>query len=547
MASFIHKLTTDKRFAILVLSVLSLFFFIGLGLVHLFDWDEINFAESAREMIESGDYMRVQINYQSFWEKPPFFFWLQVVSMKLFGITEFAARFPNALFGLIYLITFFYIGKKHFDQRFGVMWALLFFASLLPHLYFKSGIIDPVFNYFIFMSIYFMLLVVGKSEEKIIRYAILAGIFSGLSVITKGPVGFLLLGLTFSVYVVVKRFKIFPEIKYILLFLFGFFVVVCSWLSIELYQNGYDIMIQFIQYQLELFSSGVAGHEQPFYYHFVVVFIGCFPISVLALPSFKRSKEVTPFDIRTWMLCIFWVVMIIFSITTTKIIHYSSMTYIPLSFLAAYYLHQVLSGKMELKKYLRSMFLILGVILGLIIALLPVVLMNKEMLFTYMNDPFAVDSLSTPLVWSGLEFLIGIFFIIGVVIAFVFLKRNEILKSVLSIASTMGITLLLVLFFILPNIERFTQGPVVEFYSGLEGEDVYVECYGYKSYAQYFYFKQPYGLPGGRFERDWLMNGEIDKPVYFVSKSTNRELDDHPNFELIEAKGGFRLYKRALN
>lgn len=547
MTTFINKLTSNKRFALLVLGGLSLFFFIGLGLVHLFDWDEINFAESAREMIESGDYMRVQINYQSFWEKPPFFFWLQVTAMKVFGITEFASRFPNALFGLLYLVTFFYIGKKHFNQRFGVIWALLFFGSLLPHLYFKSGIIDPVFNYFIFMSIYFMLLVVGKSEEKIVRYALLAGVFSGLSVITKGPVGFLLLGLTFTVYIAVKRFRVFPKVKYILFFLVGFLIVVCSWLSIELYQNGYEIMLQFIQYQLELFSSGVAGHEQPFYYHFVVVFIGCFPISVLALPSFMKSKEETPFDIRTWMLCLFWVVIIIFSITTTKIIHYSSMTYIPLSFLAAFYIHKILTHDLEVKRYVKTLFLVLGLLLGLVFTALPIILINKDLLFPYINDPFAVDSLRTSMSWSGLEFLIGIFFITGVIFSYLFIKKNQIMKGILSIASTMGITLLFVLFFILPNIERFTQGAVVDFYSDLEGSDVYVECYGYKSYAQYFYFKQPYGLPGGRFEREWLMNGDIDKSVYMVSKSTNTDLDNHPNFELVDAKGGFRLYKRSVN
>ena len=49
----------------------ALFFFPGLGQVHLFDWDEINFAESAREMIASGEWGIVQINYQPFWEKPP--------------------------------------------------------------------------------------------------------------------------------------------------------------------------------------------------------------------------------------------------------------------------------------------------------------------------------------------------------------------------------------------------------------------------------------------------------------------------------------------
>ena len=38
-----------------------------LGEAPLFDWDEINFAESAREMLLSGDYFRVQINFQPFW------------------------------------------------------------------------------------------------------------------------------------------------------------------------------------------------------------------------------------------------------------------------------------------------------------------------------------------------------------------------------------------------------------------------------------------------------------------------------------------------
>jgi 4-amino-4-deoxy-L-arabinose transferase-like glycosyltransferase len=60
--------------------------------------DEINFAESAREMIVTGDYSKVQINFNPFWEKPPLFIWMQVLSMKIFGINEFAARFPNAVF-----------------------------------------------------------------------------------------------------------------------------------------------------------------------------------------------------------------------------------------------------------------------------------------------------------------------------------------------------------------------------------------------------------------------------------------------------------------
>src|SRR5674476_887377 len=109
------KLQSKTYLTIIILSGL-IFFIPFLGSVHLFDWDEINFAESAREMIVTGNYHQVQIDFQPFIEKPPFFFWLQVLSMKAFGINEFASRLPNAIFGIITLCTFYYIGKKHKNE-----------------------------------------------------------------------------------------------------------------------------------------------------------------------------------------------------------------------------------------------------------------------------------------------------------------------------------------------------------------------------------------------------------------------------------------------
>ncbi|GAB1441405.1 hypothetical protein MASR2M39_02390 [Ignavibacteriales bacterium] len=93
-----------KLFIILISAILFLPF---LGDVHLFDWDEINFAEASREMIETGDYLRVHIDYEPFYEKPPLFFWIQVLSMKMFGVNEFAARFPNAMFGIVAFYCFY--------------------------------------------------------------------------------------------------------------------------------------------------------------------------------------------------------------------------------------------------------------------------------------------------------------------------------------------------------------------------------------------------------------------------------------------------------
>src|ERR1035437_9740 len=69
----------------IIIFIGCLLFLPFLGQVHLFDWDEINFAECAREMIVSKDYLRAQIDFMPFWEKPPFFIWMQVIAMKLFG------------------------------------------------------------------------------------------------------------------------------------------------------------------------------------------------------------------------------------------------------------------------------------------------------------------------------------------------------------------------------------------------------------------------------------------------------------------------------
>ena len=71
------KFHLDKHKHILLFSIAYLLLFIPfIGHVHLFDWDEINFAEAAREMILTGDWLNVQLNFEPFWEKPPLFIWI---------------------------------------------------------------------------------------------------------------------------------------------------------------------------------------------------------------------------------------------------------------------------------------------------------------------------------------------------------------------------------------------------------------------------------------------------------------------------------------
>lgn len=532
----------------LLIALVSMLFFLPfLGAVHLFDWDEINFAESAREMIASGNYTRVQIDYQPFWEKPPLFFWLQAASMHLFGINEFAARFPDAVTGIITLITFFFIGKKIQGEQFGMLWALCMLGSFLPHLYFKSGIIDPVFNYFIFLGIYFMiLLVANQGKEGNLKYALLSGLFIGMGILTKGPVALLIITLTAGVYWINLRFKPMIAVKHLLPFAGCVLLTAGVWFAIDIIENGLGFVSQFIHYQVELFTEPVAGHSEPVYYHFIVVFIGCFPMSVIALPAlFKNDRAQTRFDSSRWMRILFWVVMILFTIVKTKIVHYSSLTYFPLSFLAASVIHKAWNEQKKFPACMLLLLIFIGFVFSVLLIGAPWIAQHKNLLIPYLKDPFAVDCLHTPVLWNGFEVWIGVVYLVALLVSITLLWKQQVQQGTVLLFGSTAFCLLIYLKAVVPKIEAYSQGPAIQFYESLQGQQVYVTTIGFKSYAPFFYFRKPPGNNPQSSNGEWLLHQKIDQPAYFVVKTTAMEMmKQYPDVQFIRKEGGFAFYVR---
>jgi 4-amino-4-deoxy-L-arabinose transferase-like glycosyltransferase len=540
----------NKKLYPWLILISAVFFFIPfLGSVHLFDWDEINFAESAREMLVTGNFSRVQIDFHPFWEKPPLFFWMQALSMKLFGINEFAARFPNAVIGIFTLITFYFLGKKLYDEKFGLIWSLAYLGSFLPHIYFKSGIIDPFFNFFIFIGVVFLAKSISKTGEREgFIYALFAGISIGLATLTKGPVGLLIAGISVLIYWITLKFKNISNWKNIFIFAGSCLIIASLWFGLEMIHNGFWFIKEFIKYQADLFLKPGAGHSGPIYYHFLVVFLGCFPISVLALPMiFRKMSDVQ--DERTnfqkWMLILFWVVMILFTIVKTKIVHYSSLAYFPLSFLAASYIYEIVNEKQKLKKYLVWILEITGTIFSLILIGLPLVVRFKDLIIPYVKDNFAIACLNTPVKWNGYEFLIGVVYLFVLFAALIMMRRKQFFKGILTLFYATAFCIFFYLKAVVPKIEGYSQAPAIRFYQSISGKDVYATTIGFWSYANYFYFQK---MPGGNVEssnKDWLLNGKIDKPVYMVAKSTSKDMfDKHPDCKFIRQEGGFLFYVR---
>ena len=547
------------RDQIVIILLGLVFFFPFLGGAHLFDWDEINFAEAAREMIVTGDYFTMQINYQPFWEKPPLFIWMQVLAMKIFGVNELAARLPNAVCGIATLLVLFRLGKHLHGRSFGWIWVMAYLGSILPHLYFRSGIIDPWFNLLIFGSLAVLILAFSNRENsgQVKRYGnlVFGGVLLGLAVLTKGPVAILIIGLTGLIYWGWRRFELFFKISEILVYTAAALMVILMWFGVEWWMNGSWFIREFLAYQIRLLSTADAGHGGFPGYHFVVLLIGCFPASIFAIPALYKAPPLfkdAPQDFRKWMLVLFWVVLILFSIVQSKIVHYSSLCYFPLTYLAATYVFSFTEKNQRLPAVLSNALIALGSLLGLIVLAVPFIGKNIHLLREELrHDPFAWSNLGADVHWSYWAIIPGLILLDAVwTSSFIFKKRN--FGTLFSIRQgffiLLGGTALFIassLYFFINKIEGYSQNAAISFYQSLEGEAAYVTTVGFKSYAHLFYFKKPPPEKAESYDENWLMRGAIDRDVYFVTKIHKVHIfDDLVDVERIGEKNGFVFFVR---
>ena len=242
----------------------------------------------------------------------------------------------------------------------------------------------------------------------------------------------------------------------------------------------------------------------------------------------------------------FFVVLLVFSIVTTKIIHYSSLCYFPLTFLAARYIYNVAYRKMKHKTQLGIAMLLLSGLFSLLLIFLPVIMKHVEDFVPYIKDPFAVANLQADVSWTWIDGAGGFLYFISLV-AFVYLvsRRKLVLAyTTLLVGTMLGINMSFKA--IVPKVELITQHAAIEFYKNLEHEDCYIEVLNYKSYAHYFYSKRPKPTSKDRKNKVELLEGPLDKTAYFSVKITDaQQYRLNPNLTELYERNGFVFFKRT--
>jgi hypothetical protein len=211
--------------------------------------------------------------------------------------------------------------------------------------------------------------------------------------------------------------------------------------------------------------------------------------------------------------------------------------------MAAYIIYQNINEKRNLHKITFILLAFVGILIGLIFTAIPLIIKFKTNLIPLIKDKFAVQNILLPVEWSGFEYLLGLVYI--VVLIFILIKLKNNIRYIIHLFIINALILNLLMIFIVPKIEKHTQGSLIEFFQKHTSSNEYVTTYGFRSYAKFFYtYKQkPENLKS--LDDEWLLNGKIDKPVYIVSKINDKEkVLQLNNIKFLYEKGGFVFYVR---
>ena len=312
---------------LLILIVLgSALFFVNNGRWDLWDPDEPRYAEVAREMVNSGDWILMHLNGKTYGDKPPLFFWLISLSSYLWGgFTSFSVRFPPALFGTLTILLTFFIGKSLYSSRTGFLSGLILATSLEFAYLSTRANIDTTLTFFTTVSLlcffqWYQRSKEDKNSQEVMKGLWFYGFYIGMALgtLAKGPVGFILPLLVSLIYLLIhkdwKRIKRMKLLSGMLLFI----VIVLSWYIPAVLRGG-NLYLQetLFKHTVDAYAKGWT-HVRPFYYYFVN-----FPMDFLPwflfLPGaiilgFSEKKE----GRKEFLFLIVWFISIFFFFSFSK-------------------------------------------------------------------------------------------------------------------------------------------------------------------------------------------------------------------------------------
>ena len=361
--------TQSRALIWLVLLLFLLSWLHGLGARSLVPTDEGRYAEMAREMLATGDWLTPRLNAIKYFEKPPLQVWMTALAFKLFGLGEWQARLWTGLCGLLGIGLTWHAGRRVFSPAVGAAAGLVLASSFwwagLGHI----NTLDMGLSGMMTLALCGLLLGqnphAGAREQRLWMLLCWAGM--ALAVLSKGLIGLVLPGAVLVLYTFIARDWAIWRRLHLLAGLLTFFAITAPWFILVSLQNPEFAHFFFIHEHLQRFTSHVHHREGAWYYFIPLLLVGLFPWTSVLLHGLWRGWRSESNEFQPGKLLLVWsgFIFLFFSVSGSKLPSYILPIFPALALLIA--LHLQIAG--------RATWINAGAIMGLLgiagLAILP--------------------------------------------------------------------------------------------------------------------------------------------------------------------------------
>jgi len=396
------------RLLILLLITAFLLFF-HLNRRPLLSSGEARAAEIAVEMISNNNFIVPSLNGDVMLTKPVLFHWLIVLDYKIFGISEFAVRFPCVVSGIMVILLVYLLGKQFWDYKKGFAAGLILLTSPLFFRAERCGRIDGLLLGLIVSALYCFWQGYQKPRRRKLWFLGWFA-FMGIGFLAKGPVGIVIPLFTVILFLIfIRKSYLLKELNWkwgIPIFL----VIASPWYIAIRFLVPHTNSSFFFLHQNVTWLEG-KGRWYMYFEYIPYLIAGFFPWS-LFLPlaithtwkDFKFNKDERLAFLWIWALVVF----IMFSLLGKNISRYILPMYPALALLTA---------GISLNK--KGAGRILSISLGIISALWGIILLGANLINPVLNllsgriDPIIPSILRPYLLSHRLELnIIGVLLIV---------------------------------------------------------------------------------------------------------------------------------------
>lgn len=424
-----------------------------LGDTGLVDETEPLFAEAARQMTVTGNWITPYFNGVTRFDKPPLVYWLMALGYQTIGVNEWAVRLPSAI-SAIALTIFCFLTLRFFGftninktnisprQLWLAAWLGAAFISLNIQtiIWARTGVSDMLLSGCMGGALlcFFWGYATrskreegkGKNQEEINKqdfpdkWYLAFYILSALAVLTKGPVGIVLPGIvivSFLLYMGKLR-EVLQEMQIVKGGLI-FSIITLPWYFLVTLKNGAAFTDSFFGYHnLERFTGVVNGHTAPWYFYFLVILVGFIPWSIYLPLAINRLQwwrisfwRHQPREAQLGIFAFFWLIgiFVFFTVAVTKLPSYVLPLLSAAAILVAIFWSEIATATDQKLATNQFGLLISGIINSLLLIILAILFVYSPNLI---GSDKAAPNLERLFAQSGLPWLGGIIWLTAALI-----------------------------------------------------------------------------------------------------------------------------------